>query len=290
MESRKLNIAVVGLGLIGGSLAMKSKSLGHRVLGVDFNAEHCKEAEALGLVDEILELNEALQQADLIALCVPVKAISKALPSILDQLNDDQYVFDVGSTKNNICKSISQHPNRAQFVAAHPLAGTEFSGPKAAFGNLFDGKKNIICEAELSDPQALKVVSGLFEALGMQNLFMKAEAHDRHMAYVSHLSHVTSFTLGLTVLDIEKDEKQIFNLASTGLASTVRLAKSSPITWGSIFEDNAENLSAALEKYIDYISAFKKAIDQKDLSQMQEMMSRANEMRRVLAGMELKAV
>lgn len=285
-----MNVAIIGLGLIGGSIALRCKANGHTVIGVDRSEAHAKQALELGLVDSIQSMKEALDQADLIGLCVPVGGILELLPKILDSISSKQTVFDVGSTKENICQTVAEHPQRSRFVAAHPLAGTEFSGPSAALSDLFQGKKNLICEETLSDHDALKTVTDLFADLGMQNLFMPAPDHDKHMAYVSHLSHVTSFTLGLTVLDIEKDEKQIFNLASTGLASTVRLAKSSPVTWGSIFTDNSAYLSEALEKYIDYISAFKKAIDEQDLSGMTDMMERANEMRRVLNGMELKAI
>ncbi len=285
-----MTIAIIGLGLIGGSIGLKAKSLGFNVVGYDQNEQHAHQALEYGLVHSVLSLDEILEQADIIGLCVPIDGIQSLLPKVLDRMKSTQTVFDVGSTKQNICNLVSGHPKRSRFVAAHPLAGTEFSGPSAAFLNLFEGKKNLICEERLCDHDALKKVTDLFADMGMQNLFMPAVDHDRHMAYVSHLSHVTSFTLGLTVLDIEKDENQIFNLASTGLASTVRLAKSSPITWGSIFTDNSKNLSEALEKYIDYISDFKKAIDSKDLEKMKDMMQRANEMRRVLNGMELKAL
>lgn len=282
-----MKVAIVGLGLIGGSIALQCKASGFTVLGVDANEAHIKQALELGLIDRVESLDSAVSEAELIGLCIPVDGIIHLLPKVLDKLSNQQVVFDVGSTKENICKAVAAHPNRQLFVAAHPLAGTEFSGPSAALRDLFQGKKNIICEEGLSDKSALGKIVDLFQQLGMKNLFMSAADHDRHMAYVSHLSHVTSFTLGLTVLEIEKDEKQIFNLASTGLASTVRLAKSSPVTWSSIFTDNSEYLSAALEKYIDYISSFKKAIDNRDTKAMVEMMEAANEMRRVLSGMEL---
>ena len=283
-----MKIAIIGLGLIGGSIALQSRALGHEVVGFDQKEDHIKQAIEQGLINSIMSMEEAILDADLIGLCVPVDGIKALLPEILDKISFYQTVFDVGSTKENICKLVADHPKRDRFVATHPLAGTEFSGPSAALSDLFIGKKNMICEETLSAFDALKKVKDLFTELGMKNIFMTANNHDKHMAYVSHLSHVTSFTLGLTVLDIEKDEKQIFNLASTGLASTVRLAKSSPETWGSIFTDNATYLSKALEKYIDYITDFKKAVDTKDLETMTEMMQRANEMRRVLKGMKLK--
>ncbi len=279
-----MKVTVIGMGLIGGSIAMECKSKGYHVVGVESNSYHANQALDLGLVDSIEGLDEALIGADLVGLCIPVGSIRDLLSRVLDKITTEQTVFDVGSNKENICKAVAEHPKRNRFVAAHPLAGTEFSGPNAALRDLFFGKRNIICERKLSAPDALKSVTGLFADMGMENLFMPASDHDKHMAYVSHLSHVTSFTLGLTVLDIEKDEKQIFNLASTGLESTVRLAKSSPVTWGSIFTDNADYLSEALEKYIDYITAFKKAIDDRDLLEITRMMESANEMRRVLDG------
>ena len=197
-------------------------------------------------------------------------------------------MIDVGSTKAQICKAVTNHPKRAQFVAAHPLAGTENSGPEAALVDLFRGKTNIICDKEKSSDVALALAEKVFDVLGMKTIYMEPEDHDKHVAYVSHLSHVSSFLLGQTVLDIEKDEKNIFDLASTGFASTVRLAKSSPDMWAPIFEQNAEYLSQALQEYIMHLQKFHYHLMKHDTKEIHRIMSRANEIRRVLDGIELK--
>jgi len=196
------------------------------------------------------------------------------------------FVLRFISTKRKICEAVKDHPNRRCFVASHPLAGTEHSGPKAALNDLFKGKKNIICEESLSDNDAMDNVLEVFEILGMQSLSMSPEDHDKHIAYVSHLSHVSSFMLGKTVLDIEKDEKAIFNLASTGFESTVRLAKSSPKTWSSIFASNNEHVSDALGSYIEFLQEFKDALDKQDIIAMEKMMDEANGINKVLTGMK----
>lgn len=220
-----MNITIVGLGLIGGSVALDLKSqMNVHVIGVDTNLSHQEAAMDLGLVHEVMDLDAAVLKSDIIILAVPVDIIELILPNLLDNISKKSVLIDLGSTKDAICKMIWHHKNRGRFVAAHPLAGTEFSGPKAALRGLFQNKKNIICESEKSDPDALALALRLFDSLGMKTSFMSAQDHDKHLAYVSHLSHVSSFMLGLTVLDIEKDEKQIFDLAGTGFASTVRLA------------------------------------------------------------------
>lgn len=278
-----MNIVIIGMGLIGGSLAKDLKSqINVRVLGVDANPDHHKMAEELNLVEEMVSLDRALLEAQVIILAMPVDAIEKLLPELLDKITEDQIVTDVGSTKGSICKVIENHPKRNRYVAAHPLAGTEYSGPQAAISHLFVGKKNIICESEKSDKSALEMVEKIFQSVGLTNLYMSPAEHDKHLAYVSHLSHVSSFMLGLTVLDIEKDEKQIFNLASTGFASTVRLAKSNPKTWSAIFTKNNEHLSIALGSYITYLQKFKKAIDDKDLLMTEALMIEANDIKKIL--------
>jgi prephenate dehydrogenase len=204
------------------------------------------------------------------------------LPSVLDAIKKDAVVIDTGSTKSAICKAVARHPKRDQLVAAHPIAGTENSGPTAAFSGLFAGKTNIICEQEKSSPRAIAIAQKVFDALGMNTIFMEAEEHDRHVAYVSHLSHVSSFLLGQTVLDMEKDEKNIFNLAGSGFASTVRLAKSSPEMWAPIFEQNSEYLGQALAEYIMHLQRFHYHLMKHDTKEMHRIMSTANEIRRVL--------
>ncbi len=226
-NNKQMKTTVIGLGLIGGSIALdlKRAGLASELVGMDLNPEHARKALELGLVDSLATEDESLSNSDLVVLAIPVNALSKLLPLILDVVKKDAVVIDAGSTKSLICRAVANHPNRAQFVASHPIAGTENSGPEAAFHGLFKNKTNIICEAEKSSEKALAVAGKVFDALGMNTIFMESEEHDKHVAYVSHLSHVSSFLLGQTVLDIERDEKNIFALAGSGFASTVRLGK-----------------------------------------------------------------
>jgi prephenate dehydrogenase len=285
-----MKICVVGLGLIGGSIAKECRTRQHYIYGVDANQTHQEKAIDFGLVDEIVNIDTALNHADVFIVAIPVDAIENMCHHLLDHISWHQTVFDVGSTKKDICTAIADHPKRSRFIASHPLAGTEFSGPGAAILNLFKGKKNIICEEHKSDEDALEKVLTIFNELGMQSLFMDADSHDKHMAYVSHLSHVSAFTLSLTVLDIEQDQKQIFNLASTGFESTVRLAKSNPDTWASIFDKNSTHLSDALGQYINHLQHFKSVIDSGDKMASKELIEKANEIKRVLNGLKLNVV
>ncbi len=279
-----MKVTIVGLGLIGGSFALglRRTGLATELVGLDMNADNAAKAVELGLVDKIMEEDQAIREADLIVLAIPVNALNLFLPTVLDQIRMDAVVMDAGSTKASICKVIANHPKRGQFVAAHPIAGTENSGPLAAFHGLFKGKTNIICEKDKSSKEALAIALQVFDALEMKSIFMEAEEHDRHVAYVSHLSHVSSFLLGQTVLDIEKDEKNIFNLAGSGFASTVRLAKSSPDMWAPIFEQNAVYLSQALQEYIMHLQRFHYHLMKHDTKELHRIMSEANEIRRVL--------
>ncbi|HMR57144.1 MAG TPA: prephenate dehydrogenase [Cyclobacteriaceae bacterium] len=279
-----MKTTIVGLGLIGGSVALGLRRAGiaTELIGVDANAANGVKAVELGLVDKILTEDKALSIADLIILSIPVNALNAFLPSVLDLVKKDAVVIDAGSTKISICKSVATHPKRAQFVAAHPIAGTENSGPTAAFDGLFKGKTNIICEAGRSSVEALNTAIKVFDALELKTIFMEADEHDKHVAYVSHLSHVSSFLLGQTVLDMEKDEKNIFDLAGSGFASTVRLAKSSPDMWAPIFEQNVEYLSQALLEYIMHLQKFHYHLMKRDTKELHRIMSKANEIRRVL--------
>jgi prephenate dehydrogenase len=285
-----MKVTVIGLGLIGGSIAIDLRKAGvaTELTGVDLNAEHGRKAVALGLVDKVQTEDKALQHADIVILAIPVNAMCQLLPSLLDVVKSTAVVIDTGSTKSLICRSVTNHPKRGQLVAAHPIAGTENSGPEAAFSGLFRNKTNIICEKERSSDQSLEVAMRVFNALGLRTIFMEPEEHDKHVAYVSHLSHVSSFLLGQTVLDIEKDEKNIFALAGSGFASTVRLAKSSPEMWAPIFEQNLEYLSQALLEYIMHLQRFHYHLMKRDTKELNRIMSSANEIRRVLDGIELK--
>ena len=285
-----MKATVIGLGLIGGSMALDLRKAGlvTELTGIDSNPEHTRQAVQLGLVEKIDVDKHSLSSADLIVLAIPVSSLCKLLPSLLDTVKKDAVVVDAGSTKSLICRAVSGHKNREQFVASHPIAGTENSGPSAAFEGLFKHKTNIICEKSKSSAYALKVAQDVFDGLGMNTIFMEPEEHDKHVAYVSHLSHVSSFLLGQTVLDIERDEKNIFALAGSGFASTVRLAKSSPDMWAPIFEQNAEYLSQALLEYIMHLQRFQYHLMKRDGKELHRIMTEANRIREILNGIEHK--
>lgn len=285
-----MRTAIIGLGLIGGSMAIDLRKAGvaSHLIGVDKNQGHARRALELGLVDVLGELHEAVAQADLVITAIPVNAIKTVVINVLDHILPGAVIIDTGSTKSAICKAIENHPKRSQFVAAHPLAGTENSGPDAAFGGLFMMKTNIICEREKSSEAALNLAAEVFSVMRMRTIFMDPVEHDKHVAYVSHLSHVSAFLLGQTVLDIEKDEKNIFNLAGSGFASTVRLAKSSPDMWAPIFEQNAEYLSQALLEYIMHLQKFHYHLMKRDVKELHRIMTDANHIRKVLEGMDIK--
>ena len=285
-----MNIGVVGLGLIGGSMARDLKQLGHHIIGYDQNPIHEQKAIDLGIISERKTLEELGKECQFILVAIPVQVTGDVIREILSAMTWDTIVIDTGSTKEKICTHVRSHTKRGRFVACHPLAGTEFSGPQAAIEGLFKGKKNIICEEHLTDEDALDMTVQLFNDLEMTSIFMDPKEHDKHMAYVSHLSHISAFTLGTTVLDIEKDQKQIFNLASTGFESTVRLAKSSPHTWTSIFLDNSDNLLKALESYIEELVDFKNALESKNEEEIMDKITKANEIKRVLNGLKYNIV
>ena len=277
-------IAIVGLGLIGGSFALALKKVGfaEKIIGVDLNKQHQQEAIELGIVDEILELEQAIKQAEMVVVAVPINAIQKVLPEILNQIQDNTIVMDMGSTKAGICKIIQHHPKRKQFVATHPIAGTENSGPKAAFPELFLNKVAILCDVEASEKEAVKKVRKIYQSLWMNVKMMTSEAHDAHIAYVSHLSHITSFALGQTVLEEEKNEEAIFDMAGSGFESTVRLAKSSPDMWSPILIQNRENLLQAIDAYQTQISKIRKMIEQKNANDIHQYLENTNDIRRIL--------
>tara|TARA_R110001583_G_scaffold2617_1_gene18551 strand:+ start:2875 stop:3720 length:846 start_codon:yes stop_codon:yes gene_type:complete len=278
-------LVVIGLGLIGGSLALDLKNRnGYKVSGIDTNPIHIKKALELGVIDEEIDFSQ-LADADVVIIAVPVNLIGVITRKVLDIVSENTLVFDVGSVKNEICKTISNHPKRKNFVAAHPLAGTEFSGPEAAILDLFDEKVTIICEADKTNWKILDKAINLFKLLNMRIKMMNPVEHDRHIAYVSHLSHVSSFMLGKTVLEIEKNEEAIFDMASTGFASTVRLAKSSANTWTPIFLENKENIIQSLNEYIKNLVEFKKMIENNDGEALNKTMNSANYIKSILKGL-----
>ena len=282
-------VSIIGLGLIGGSLAIsiREKELAKRIIGVDNSIKNAEDALAIRLVDEITNIETAVPLADLIIIAVPVDQTKLILPKVLDSINKNSTVIDVGSTKEGICRTADQHHYRGNFVATHPIAGTENYGPLAAIQGLFNDKLSIICDREKSFDFAILQTERLYKSLGMKIINMKSKEHDLHAAYVSHLSHISSFTLGLTVLEIEKNEETIFELAGSGFASTVRLAKSSPDMWAPIFDQNSKHLLEALNAYIKNLQLFKKLIEKKQTKKIYNLMKEANDIGRILEGNKL---
>jgi len=280
-----MTVAVVGIGLIGGSLMIDLRKRGFtdKIIGVDSNLQHRNIAQLCGLVDETDSLENAVDRSDLIILSTPVDTNCRMLPGILDRLGGtSKVVTDMGSTKGEIARISKDHPNRGRYVALHPMAGTEFSGPLAAIGRLFDYKNAIICDPELSDRDALEVIEKMLDILNMKKVYMKSEDHDVHVAYVSHISHITSFSLALSVLDKEREEQNITALAGGGFESTVRLAKSNGETWAPIFLENSGFIIEVIDNYIEKMNLFKKMISEKDLDGLKSLMEEANKIRRIL--------
>ena len=282
------NLGVIGLGLIGGSMAidLKRKGFAQTILGVDADPVNAAAAEKIGLVDKVVSFEECVDQSDVIILAVPVDAALKLLPMVLDRFEQtgakDKLVMDVCSTKEHLSRSVKYHAKRKMYVASHPMSGTEYSGPWAALPGLFDGRACIICDSEESDRKAVKVVEELYTTLNMRVLYMNSSNHDVHTAYVSHVSHVISFALAQTVLEKEKDEKHIFDLASGGFSSTVRLAKSGADMWTPILLQNSDNVLRVMDTYMDKLKAFRDAIEDGDEEAVRELIQDANRIRRII--------
>lgn len=279
------NIYIIGVGLIGGSFALDFKSLdkNFRIHGLDTNPNHLQEALDLGVIDEKSSI-EKLSIADLVVLAIPVDKSLEILPEVLNRVEDHAVVFDVGSTKFDICKLVENHPKRRNFLAAHPIAGTEFSGPKAAFKGLYANKTNIICEVEKTAFKLQEAALQLFKDIGMRIRYMNPEAHDKHIAYVSHLSHISAFMLGKTVIEKEKNERDIFDMAGSGFESTVRLAKSSPEMWTPIFKQNKRNVVETLDEYIQNLQEFKTYIETDNFEAVFNEMKNTNRIKEILKG------
>ncbi len=284
-----MNVYIIGTGLIGGSMALDLKA--HypeaKIFGIDANDNHLDEAIQLGVIDEASTV-DTLYQADIVILAVPVDISIEILPGILDKINENAIVFDVGSTKLPICEAIADHPNRRNFMATHPIAGTEFSGPSAAVKGLFVGKTNIICEVEKTTFKLQEKMLDIFQRLGMRIRYMNPKSHDKHIAYVSHLSHISSFMLGKTVIEKEKHERDIFDMAGSGFESTVRLAKSSPAMWTPIFKQNKNQVVKTLEEYISNLSKFKELLENEDFEAVFQEMQSVNKISEILNGINLK--
>ncbi|CAM1373309.1 prephenate dehydrogenase [Tenacibaculum xiamenense] len=285
-----MKVYVIGLGLIGGSLALdiQEEFKDSTIYGIDINENHIKEALELGIIHKEGAL-DSLNEADVIIISVPVDVSLDLTKKVLDTISENTLVIDVGSTKVDICKSIEDHPNRRNFLAAHPIAGTEFSGPKAALKNLYRGKTNIICEVEKTAFKLQERALSIFSKIGMRIRYMDPKSHDKHIAYVSHLSHISSFMLGKTVIEKEKNERDIFDMAGSGFASTVRLAKSSPAMWTPIFKQNKTNVIETLEEYILNLQQFKELMQQDNFEEIYKEMENTNHIKQILNGILLDA-
>lgn len=283
-----MKTGIIGLGLIGGSMAidLKRRGFADEVYGVEAEPVNAAAAEKIGLVDKVLSFEDCVDQSDLIVLAVPVGAAVKLLPKVLDRFAQTEaagkVVIDVCSTKEHLSRCVKYHPCRKMYVASHPMAGTEYSGPWAAMPGLFDGHACIICDPEESDNKAVRIVEDLYKTLNMRTIYMNSSNHDVHTAYVSHISHVTSFALALTVLDKERDEKHIFDLASGGFSSTVRLAKSSPDMWTPILSQNRDNILHVMDTYIEKMNEFREAIAEGDEARVRSLIEEANRIRRII--------
>ncbi|MCB0628537.1 MAG: prephenate dehydrogenase [Saprospiraceae bacterium] len=278
-----MTISIVGIGLIGGSLAitLKENGFAHRIIGVDTSQENLEKAIRRRLIDESMRLEAALEASDIVMLSTPVDAMKELLPWLLDRV-DQQIIMDVGSTKEQLLKLVARHPKRGRFVATHPMAGTEYSGPEAAIPNLFDDKCTVLVDTEMCDTDALEKIENLYRSIPMRIVTLDSKSHDIHTAYVSHISHISSFALALTVLAKEKDEDRIFELASGGFSSTVRLAKSSPDMWAPIFRQNRDNVLDVLDEHINQLARFRSLLIKKDFEQFYELMKEANQIKKII--------
>mgnify|MGYP005989306461 FL=1 len=282
-----MNVFVIGVGLIGGSMALdiKSNYPEATIFGIDKNSKHLNEALELRVIDKKAKFEE-LEIADFIIISIPVDAQLEVITKVLDVISDTALLIDVGSTKEDVCLEINNHPKRRNYLATHPIAGTEYSGPKAAHLGLFKGKTNIICEVEKTAFQLQEKALEIFSKLGMRIRYMDAKSHDKHIAYVSHLSHISSFMLGKTVIEKEKNERDIFDMAGSGFASTVRLAKSSPAMWTPIFKQNKTNVIETLEEYINNLQQFKELMIQNDFTEIYKEMESTNHIKQILNGIK----
>ncbi|MAD96220.1 MAG: prephenate dehydrogenase [Flavobacteriaceae bacterium] len=282
-----MKVYVIGLGLIGGSLSkdIKDAFKDAVVYGFDKNPENVKKALEIGFIDHAFEMQD-LSQAEVVIVAIPVDAQQKVLPQVLDRIGDDTLVFDAGSTKEKLCKLVANHPKRRNFLATHPIAGTEFSGPEAAINGLFQNKTNIICEVEKTAFKLQEKGLEIFRRIGMRIRYMDPVAHDKHIAYVSHLSHISSFMLGKTVIDKEQNERDIFDMAGSGFESTVRLAKSSPAMWTPIFKENKENILETLQEYIQNLEHFKNLMEEDQFEEVFKTMENTNHIKTILKGIQ----
>jgi prephenate dehydrogenase len=278
------NVSIIGVGLIGGSfaLALKEKNIAKHIIGVDFNETNITKALELGLIDEALSLEEAVKKANLIYVAIPVDATISVMEKIMSLINEKQVVADAGSTKFALSEVVKNHPLRNRFVATHPMWGTEHSGPEAAVHGAFEDKACVICDKENSAADAVETIENIYKKIGMHLVYMDARAHDLHAAYISHISHITSFALANTVLEKEREDDAIFELASGGFESTVRLAKSNPAMWVPIFKQNKENVLDVLNEHIMQLKKFKSCLEKDNYEYLLELIEDANKIRRII--------
>jgi len=281
------NVFVVGVGLIGGSLCLDIKKIYPKVkiYGIDSSTDNLDLAIKLNLIDYKTSLDN-LNKADLVLISTPVDVANKIIIDVLNTINSKSLVIDFGSTKMNICSKVKNHKKRKNYLASHPIAGTEFSGPKAAFSGLFSNKTIILCDTEKTDKNLLITAKNIFRSMQMNIRYMDSLSHDKHIAYVSHLSHISSFMLGKTVMDKEKNENNIFDMAGSGFESTVRLAKSSPEMWAPIFELNKENIVESLEEYIMNLNSFKNLLQNDNFGELKNQMTQTNYIKNILKGLK----
>jgi prephenate dehydrogenase len=281
------NVFVVGVGLIGGSLCLDIKKMFPKVkiYGIDSSMDNLDLAVKLNLIDYKTSLDN-LNKADLVLISTPVDVANNIIIDVLNTINSKSIVIDFGSTKMNICSKVKNHKKRRNYLASHPIAGTEFSGPKAAFSGLFSNKTIILCDTEKTDKNLLITAKNIFRSMQMNIRYMDSLSHDKHIAYVSHLSHISSFMLGKTVMDKEKNENNIFDMAGSGFESTVRLAKSSPEMWTPIFELNKENIVESLEEYIMNLNSFKNLLQNDKFGELKNQMTQTNYIKNILKGLK----
>ena len=278
------NVTIVGVGLISGSFAMalKDKGIAKNIIGVSRTSASLDKAKQLGIIDEALPLTEAVKKSDFVYVAIPVDVTIPVIKEIMDLVTDTQIVADAGSTKYALCKALEGHPKRKRFVATHPMWGTEYSGPEAAVRDAFRDRSCVICEKEESDKDAVTIIENIYKSLGMRIVYMNAKNHDIHAAYVSHISHITSFALANTVLEKEKEGDAIFELAGGGFESTVRLAKSNPSMWAPIFMQNRENVLDVLNEHISQLRKFKASLEKENLPYLIELMENANKIKKII--------
>jgi prephenate dehydrogenase len=278
------NVTIVGVGLISGSfaLALKEKGFAKNIIGVSKTSASLNKAKELGIIDEALPIDQAVKKSDFIYIAIPVDVTIPVTMQVMGLVSDQQIVADAGSTKYALCSALNNHPMRGRFVATHPMWGTEYSGPEAAVRGAFSGRACVICDKEKSDADAVNIIENIYKTLGMHIVYMDSESHDTHAAYISHISHITSFALANTVLEKEKEEDAIFELAGGGFESTVRLANSNPATWAPIFMQNRENVLDVLNEHISQLRKFKASLEKENMGYLIELMENANKIKRIL--------